>query len=91
MSMVPSGIARGDHQMDIDQRAAVVDSLGDGLQHDRSDDDRLDEVAVADVVMEGPHAGSKQPVDLLAELCEVGRVQRRLDLDLAHLVPRHVD
>ena len=41
--------------------------------------------------MEDAHAGTNQPVDLLPELREVGRVQRRLDLDLAHLVPRHAD
>ena len=59
----------------------VVHERRDRLEHDRADRDRLDEVPVADVEVEDPHAGVEAArLDLLAEAGEVGRVERRLDL-----------
>jgi hypothetical protein len=68
------------HQVAVDHRARAVDLLGDRLQHDRPDRDRLDEVPVADIEVEDAHAGAQERVDLVAEVCEIGRVEGRLDL-----------
>src|SRR5215208_3004822 len=38
-----------DHQMDVDDGAALVDDRSDRLKHDWADRDRFDEVPVADV------------------------------------------
>ena len=47
------------------------------------DRDLGDEVAVADVEVEDPRAGVVKRFELLAEPREVGRVDRRLDLDVS--------
>jgi len=57
-----------------------VHARRDRLQHDRAESDRLDEVTVTDVEVEDACARAKQHVDLLAEVGEVRRIQRRLDL-----------
>ena len=72
-----------DHQVAVDHPALAVDERRDRLEHDRADRDRLDEVPVADVEVEDARARAQQDLDLLAEPGEVGRVQRRLDLDRA--------
>ena len=78
------------HQMAVDEAAGVVDLLRDRLEHDRPDRDRLDEVSVTCVEMEDLHARAHERVDLVAEIGEVARVERRLDLDRPHpVVPRH--
>ena len=79
-----------DHQVAVDHPALAVDERRDRLEHDRADGDRLDEVPVADVEVEDPRARAEQLLDLLPEPGEVGRVQRRLDLDRADpLIPGH--
>ena len=70
-----------DHQVAVDRGALDgVDERRDRLQHDRPHRDRLDEMAVADVEVEDARAGPQQHLDLLAEVREVRRIQRRLDL-----------
>ena len=49
-----------DHQMAVDHAAAAWIDRRDRLEHDRPDRDRLDEVPVADVEVEDPHAGVEQ-------------------------------
>src|SRR4029450_10559430 len=79
-----------DHQMDVEDTASLVDDRRDRLPHDRPDRDRLDELPVADVELEDPRAGVHERLELLAEAREVGRVDRRLDLDAPHPVtPAH--
>ena len=70
-----------DHQVTVEDAALAVHERLDRVEHDRPDRDRLDEVAVADVEVEGPCTGAQERVDLLAEPREVGRVQRRLNFD----------
>ena len=75
-----------DHQVAVDRRAVDrVDERRDRLQHDRPDRDRLDEVPVADVEVEDARARPQQHLDLVAEAREVGRVERRLDLDVVRI------
>ena len=79
-----------DHQVDIEYAALAVDERRDPLEHDRADRHRRDEVTVADVEVEDAALGAQQHLDLLAEPREVGRVERRLDLDRADpVVPAH--
>ena len=79
-----------DHQVAVDASALRVDHRCDRAQHDRPDRHGRDEVAVADVEVEDADAGVQQGLDLLAELREVRRVQRRLDLDCPNPVaPSH--
>ncbi len=81
-----------DHQVAVDASVLRVDHRCDRAQHDRPDRHRRDEMAVADVEVEDADAGVQQGLDLLAELREVRRVQRRLDLDGPHPVaPSHTD
>ena len=71
-----------DHQVAVDRGAFDgVHERGDVLEHDRAHGDRLDEMAVAHVEVEDARAGAEQDVDLLAERCEVRRVERRFDFD----------
>ena len=72
-----------DHQMAVEDTACLVHKRSDRLEHDRSHRDRLDEVPVTDVEVEDPALRAEKDVDLLAEAGEVGRVERRLDLDRA--------
>ena len=79
-----------DHQMTVEHAAHRVHHRRDRLQHDRADRDRLDEVSVADVEVEDAGAGPEQDVDLLAEVGEVRRIERRLDLNRPDpVVPGH--
>ena len=81
---------RQGHQVHVDDAARVVDRGRDVLQHDRPDRDRRDEPAVADVVVEDAGTRAEQDVELVAEPREVGRVDRRLDLDGPDpVLPRH--
>src|SRR6059058_1041859 len=83
---------RLDHQVDVDPAAAVVNQASNRPKHDWADDDRLDEMPVAHVVMENARAGGEELLDLLAKLCEVGRVEGGLDLGLSQPVPPgHLD
>jgi len=51
---------------------------------------RLDEVPVADVVVEDAHTGADQALQLLAEPREVGRIDRGLDFGRPDpVVPTH--
>ena len=76
-----------DHQMAVECAAALVHERRDRLQHDRADRHGLDEMSVADVEVEDTHTGVQERLDLLAEPCEVGGVDRRLELEVA---PDHV-
>ena len=79
-----------DHQVAVDRALVLEDHRRDRLEHDRPDRDRRDEMAVTDVEVEDARAGAQQGLDLLAEPREVGRVERRLDLDRPHPVtPAH--
>ena len=79
-----------DHEMAVEPRAPAADERRDGSEHDRADGDLRDEVAVAHVEVEHPRAGRLQRVELVAEAREVGRVDRRLDLDrVCPLGPAH--
>ena len=60
-----------------------VDERGDRRHDDRPDRDLGDEVAVAGVEVEDARARLHERAELVAEAREVGRVDRRLDLDLA--------
>ena len=75
-----------DHEVAVEPAIAIVDQPGDGLQHDRSHRDRLDEVPVSDVEVEDAGPGIEHGRHLFAEPGEIGRVDRRLDLDAA--IPR---
>src|SRR6185312_4019617 len=76
--------------MAVEHASPLVHARGDRAEDDRPDRDRLDEVPVSDVEVEDAAAGVEQHVDLLAEAREVGRVERRLDLDVpSPRVPRH--
>src|SRR5207253_4778658 len=59
------------HQMTVDHPALPVDLIRDGLEDDRPDRDRLDEVTVAHVEMEDADTGAHEHVDLLAQPREV--------------------
>ncbi len=72
----------GDHQVAVEHAAPRVHQRSDRPQDDRADRHRGHEVPVPDVEMEDAAARVEQPLDLLAEAREVGRVQRRLDLDV---------
>ena len=79
-----------DHQVAVDAPVLRVDHRRDRAQHDRADRHGRDEMAVADVEVEDADARVQQVLDLLAEIREVRRVQRRLDLDCPHPVaPSH--
>ena len=87
LEMLPG---RLDHQVAVEDAAALVDERRDRLEDDRADRDRLDEVPVADVELEDLRARVHDDLDLLAEPREVRRVERRLDLDSAHpVLPAH--
>ena len=95
---VSAGFAKGakmplrrlDHQVDVDKPAALVNQASNRVEHDRADDDRLDEMPVADVVVKDAHTGVEQLLDLLAEFREVGRIERGLDLGLSQPIrPGH--
>ena len=79
------------HQVAVEHAACSVDDRRDRLEHDRPRRDRWDEMAVADVEVEDAHFGAEQDLDLLAKPGEVGRVERRLDLDGADpVLPAHL-
>src|SRR5207248_2204951 len=79
-----------DHQVTVEHPAGPVHERRDRLEDHGSDRDGLDEVAVADVEVEDAAAGAQEDVDLLAEACEVGRIERRFDLRVPHpLRPAH--
>ena len=71
---------RLDHEVAIEHRTGGVNARRDRLEHDRPHRDGRNEVAVAHIEVENPHARLEQLVDLLTEAREVGRVQRGLDL-----------
>ena len=80
-----------DHEVAVQRTVHAVHDRRDRPQHDRAHRDRLDEMPVADVEVEDPHAGPQQDVHLFAELREVGRIDGGLDLDRAHpVLPAHV-
>ena len=80
-----------DHQVTVERAAEAVDDRRDGLEHDRPDGDRLDEMPVADVEVEDARAGAAEHVHLLPEVGEVRRIERRLDLNRPDPVsPGHV-
>ncbi len=70
-----------DHEVTVEHAARVVHARRDRAEDDRADRDGLDEVPVPDVEVKDATAGVEEDVDLLAEAREVGRVERRLDLD----------
>ena len=79
-----------DHEMTVELAAALVDRRRDRAEDDRPDRHRRNKMAVADVEVEDMGSGVQQLLDLLAQAREVGRVQRRLDLDVTHpLAPGH--
>ena len=80
-----------DHQMAVDDPSGGVDRRGDRAEDDRPDRDRRDEMPVAAVEVEDPATTREQCLDLLTEPVEVGRVERRRDLDVVAdpLVPAH--
>src|SRR5579862_3320329 len=69
------------HQVAVDDAVETVHDRGNRLEHDRPHGDRLDEVAVAHVEVEDADARAEEDLHLLAEPREIGRIQRRLDLD----------
>ena len=78
------------HEVDVEDAAAHAKERRDRLRHDRADRDRLDEVPVADVELEDLGAAVEERHHVVAEPCEIRRVDRRLDLGPAHpLVPAH--
>ena len=68
-----------DHQVAVDDRAGVMDLVGDRGDDQRADRDRRHEVAVHDVDVDDPSAGGEHLVDLLAEPGEVGGEDRGRD------------
>jgi hypothetical protein len=70
-----------DHQVAVEHPAEPVDERRNRLEDDRPHRDRRDEVPVADVEVEDPRAGAEERLALLPEARQVGRVERRLDLD----------
>ena len=68
-----------DHEVDLEDRARVVDLVAQGLDDDRPHRDRRDEVAVHDVDVDDLGAGLEHRADLLAEPREVGGQDRRGD------------
>src|SRR5437016_603220 len=76
-----------DHEVAVQRTIHAVHDRRDRPQHDRAHRDRLDEMPVADVEMEDPHAAAQQDVHLVAEPREVGRIDGGLDLDRPHPVP----
>ena len=70
------------HQVAVEHAAAVVDERRDRVEHDRADRHRLDEVAVADVEVEDAGAGVQELARSARRAGEVGRVERRLHLDV---------
>ena len=69
-----------DHQVAIEAAAERVDVGRERAQHDRADRHGRDEVAVADVEVEDAGPGLPELLDLQAELPEVRRIERGLDL-----------
>ena len=83
-------LRRLDHQVDVDAAAALVNQAAERPEHDRADDDRLDEVPIANVVVKEARTRGEQLLDLLSEAREVGRIEGRLDLGLSQPVcPGH--
>ena len=79
-----------DHQVAVEHAARAWTSGAIHLSTIGPDRHGRDEVAVADVPVEDPALGAQQHLDLLAEAREVGRVERRLDLDRPDpVVPAH--
>ena len=72
-----------DHEMAVEPPTPAAHERGDRREHHRADGDLRDEVAVPHVEVEHPSAGGLQRLELVAETREVGRVDRRLDLDRA--------
>ena len=71
-----------DHQMAVEHGAPGVHQRRDRREDDRADRDLRDEMAVTGVEMEDPGARLHERAELCAESREVGRVDRRLDLDV---------
>jgi hypothetical protein len=65
-----------DHQVDVDDRARVVDLLREGVDHQRAHADRRDEVPVHHVHVDGPRPRLQHVGHLGAEAREVGREDR---------------
>ena len=72
-------IGLGDHQVDVEGAAGVVDLVGDRGGDQRPDRDRRDEPPVHHVEVDHPGAGVDHLGDLRPELREVGREDRRRD------------
>jgi hypothetical protein len=78
------------HQVAVESASFTVDERRDRPEDDRSGGDRLDEVRVPDVEVEDARPCAEQDLDLVAEPCEVGCVQRGLYLDRSDpAVPAH--
>ena len=79
-----------DHQVAVEHAAEPVHERRDRLEDDRANRDRLHEVTVADVELEDARPRVHDADEICAEIREVGRVDRRLDLGAAHpFVPAH--
>src|SRR5262245_5754823 len=76
--------------MAVESSVEAADERRDGREDDRPDRDLRDEVPVTDVEVEDARPSGSQGLELGAQLREVRRVQRRLDLDGARpLAPAH--
>ncbi len=65
-----------DHEVNVEDSAAVVDEVSEGIDDQRSDRDRRHEVAVHHVHVDHASAGIHHLLDLLAEAGEVGGQDR---------------
>src|SRR5262249_38594929 len=69
-----------DHEVAVESSAPPPDERRDRREDDRPDRDLRDEVPVTDVEVENTRSRGCQRLELSAQLREVRRVQRRLDL-----------
>ena len=67
------------HQVDVEDRAGAVHLVGQRADDGGPERDRRHEVAVHDVAVDDPRAGVEHLGDLLAQVGEVGRQDRRRD------------
>ena len=65
-----------DHHVDVDQRAGVVDAVGERGDDQRPHRERRHEVAVHDVDVDDARAGVEHLADLVAQAGEVGGEDR---------------
>jgi ribose 5-phosphate isomerase A len=78
-----------DHEVAVEETAPRMDEGRKRGEHYGPDRDLGDEAAVTHVELEDPRARGGESGDLVTEAREVGRIQRRHNLDLADFAPRH--